>query len=114
MGRPLALDGRRLMGGHNNQPKVGIDGGRVIGEELQPGRNMWGGVSLQSGRQTEREKTIEKQHLGLRWPLTGKSNTTTNQKHACAEQEVKVRRFYQWGAEGVRFDRWGQSSWAGG
>jgi hypothetical protein len=26
MGGPLALDGRRLMGGHNNQPKVGIDG----------------------------------------------------------------------------------------
>jgi hypothetical protein len=44
LGGPLALDGRRLMGGHNNQPKVGIDGGRVIEEERRPGRNVWGGV----------------------------------------------------------------------
>jgi hypothetical protein len=44
MGGPLALDGRYLMGGHNNQPKVGIDGGRGIEEERQPGRNLWGGV----------------------------------------------------------------------
>ncbi len=44
MGGPLALDGRRLMGGHNNQPKVGINGGRGIEEERRPGWNMWGGV----------------------------------------------------------------------
>ncbi len=44
MGGPLALDGRRLMGGHNNQPKVGADGGRGIEEERRPGRNVWGGV----------------------------------------------------------------------
>ena len=44
MGGPLALDGRRLMGGHNNQSKVSIDGGRGIEEERQLGRNMWGGV----------------------------------------------------------------------
>jgi hypothetical protein len=30
MGGPLALDGRRLMEGHNKQPKVGFDGGRGI------------------------------------------------------------------------------------
>ena len=44
MGGPLALDGCHLMGGHNNQPKVGIDGGRGIEEERQTGRNVWGGV----------------------------------------------------------------------
>ncbi len=44
MGGPLALDGRRLMGGHNNQPKVSINGGRGIEEERRPGRNMWEGV----------------------------------------------------------------------
>ncbi len=44
MGGPLALDGCHLMEGHNNQPKVGIDGRRGIEEERQPGRNMWGGV----------------------------------------------------------------------
>ena len=43
MGRPLALDGCHLMGGHNNQPKVGVDSGRDIGEEARLGRNMRGG-----------------------------------------------------------------------
>ncbi len=35
MGGTFALDGRRLMEGHNNQPKVDIDDGRdeVTGEE---------------------------------------------------------------------------------
>jgi hypothetical protein len=44
MGGPFVLDGHRLMGGHNNQPKVVINGGRGIEEERQPGRNVWGGV----------------------------------------------------------------------
>ena len=44
MGRPLALDGRRLNGEHNNQPKVGVNGGWGVGEEAQPGRNVWGDV----------------------------------------------------------------------
>ncbi len=44
MGGPFALDGRCLMEGHNNQPKVGSDGGRGIEEERRPGRNVWGGV----------------------------------------------------------------------
>ncbi len=30
MGRPLALDGRRLMGEYNNQPKVVVDGGWAL------------------------------------------------------------------------------------
>ena len=33
MGGPFALDDRRLMEGHNNQPKVGINDGRGIEEE---------------------------------------------------------------------------------
>ncbi len=45
MGGPFALDGRRLMGGHNYRPKVGIDSGRGIEEERQPGRNVWGGAA---------------------------------------------------------------------
>ena len=44
MGGPLALDDRHLMGGHNNRPKVSINGGRGIEEERRPGRNVWGGV----------------------------------------------------------------------
>ncbi len=33
MGGPFALDGCRLMEGHNNQPKVSINDGRGIEEE---------------------------------------------------------------------------------
>jgi hypothetical protein len=44
MGGLLALDGCRLMGGHNNQPKVGINSWRGIEKERRPGRNVWGGV----------------------------------------------------------------------
>jgi hypothetical protein len=65
MGGPLALDGRRLMGGHNNQPKVGIDGGRGIEEERRPGRNVWGGVVSSLGRQIDEEK---KRQQNTSWP----------------------------------------------
>ncbi len=43
MGR-LHCGGRFLIGGHNNQIKVGIDVGGDVGEERRPGRNMWEGV----------------------------------------------------------------------
>ncbi len=39
MGGPLALDGRHLMGGHNNQPKVGI----TVGGALKR-RGDWSGT----------------------------------------------------------------------
>jgi hypothetical protein len=44
MGGPLALDGHRLMGEYNNQPKVVVNGGGVVREEMQQGWNVWGGV----------------------------------------------------------------------
>ena len=44
MGKPLALDGRRLMGGYDNQPKVVIHGGGSVIEETRSGWNVWGGV----------------------------------------------------------------------
>jgi hypothetical protein len=69
MGRPLALDGRRLMGGHNNQPKVVVDGEGGVGEETRPGRNVWGTLSHCLGRQMERQKIKKiKIHRGLRRP----------------------------------------------
>ncbi len=37
MGGPLALDGFHLMGGHNNQPNVVVDGEGGFGEETRPG-----------------------------------------------------------------------------
>ncbi len=90
MGGPLALDGHHLMGGHNNQPKIGIDGGRGIEEERQLGRNMWGGVvSLLGAANQQRNKMTTKIHCGLRRPPTNENHTTTNQKHAGGMKEVK-------------------------
>ncbi len=56
MGGPFALDGRRLMEGHNNQLKVGINDGRGIEEERRPGRNVWGVLSLRLERRIDEEK----------------------------------------------------------
>ena len=47
----MALDGRRLMGRHNNQPKVGVNIGRGVGEETQPGWNVCGrGLFVPGGK----------------------------------------------------------------
>jgi hypothetical protein len=63
MGGPFALDGRHLMEGHNNQPKVGINNGRGIEEERRPGRNMGGGVSLRLERQINEEKQQQRKYV---------------------------------------------------
>jgi hypothetical protein len=90
MGGPLAIDGRRLMGGHNNQPKVGIDGGRGIEEERRPRQNVWGGVvSLLGAVNQRRKKTTTKIRRGIRQPRTNENHITTNQKHAGMTKEVK-------------------------
>ncbi len=90
MGGPFALDGRRLMGGHNNQPKVGISGGRGIKEERRPGWNVWGGVVSSLGATNQRrKKTTTKIRRGLRQPPMNENHTATNQKHASATKEVK-------------------------
>ncbi len=61
MGGPFALDGRLLMEGHNNHPKVDINDGRGIEEERQPGQNMGGGgVSLCLERRIDEEKNNNK------------------------------------------------------
>jgi hypothetical protein len=62
----LALDGCRLMGGHNNQPKVCIDGGRGIEEERRPGPNMLGGCChiASSGKLTKKKYDNE----NMPWP----------------------------------------------
>ena len=68
-------------------------------ERRRTGAERVGGVSLHSGRRTERDKKIEKNVLALDGR---RSNTTTNQKHEHATQEVKVRRLGQLGAWGER------------
>jgi hypothetical protein len=66
MGGPFALDGCRLMEGHNNQPKVGIDYGRGIEEERRLGRNVGGGCCLfaWSGKSTKKKNKNE----NTSWP----------------------------------------------
>ncbi len=63
MGGPLALDGRHLMWGHNNQPKVVVDGEGGVGEETRPGRNVWGALSHCLGRRMEGRKIKIKKYI---------------------------------------------------
>ncbi len=67
MGRPLALDGCRLMGGHNNQLKGNVGGGGCIGEGTQPGWNMWEDVvaSFWAANGTTTEKSNIKYIVAL-------------------------------------------------
>ena len=89
MGRPLALDGRHLMWGHNNQPKVVVDSEGGVGEETRPGRNVWGTLSHCLGRRME---ASDKKHKKMGWALAidGRRlnilHTTTNQKQAAATE----------------------------
>jgi hypothetical protein len=88
-GVPLALDGRRLMGGHNNQPKVGVNDGRGVGEETLPGRirTCVGVLSLRSGQQIEREKKSKIKYVVALGGAGQQNHTTTNQKHVGATKE---------------------------
>ena len=59
MGR-LHCGGRHLIGGHNNQIKVGFDVGGDVGEETRPGRNVWGGVVSRNRASNRRRKKNKK------------------------------------------------------
>ncbi len=114
MGGPLALDGRRLMGGHNNQPKVAINGGRGIEEERRPGQNMWGSVvSLLRAASWRRKKMTTKISRGLRRPPTNENHTTTNQKYAGATKEVKEGSCDRQGERGGSANQLFGGNWVG-
>ena len=66
MGGPLALDGRRLMGGHNNQPKDVVDGEGGVGEETRPGGTCGGRCPIVWGVEWSGKKI--KIRRGLRRP----------------------------------------------
>jgi hypothetical protein len=89
MGGPFALDRRRLMEGHNNQPKVSINNGRGIEEERRPGRSVGGGCLFAWSSKSTKKKMTAKIRRGLRRPPTNENHTTTNLKHAGATKEVK-------------------------
>jgi hypothetical protein len=94
------------MGGHNNQPKVSINGGWGIEEERRPGWSVWGGVvsSLGAANQRRKKTTMKIRH-GLRWPPINENHTTTNQKHAGATKEVKEGSCNQQGERGGNANR---------
>ena len=96
MGRPLALDGHRLMGGHNNQPKVIINGEGGVREETRPGRNVWGSLSYCLGRRMEASDEKNRE-MGWALGVDGRQlkilHTSTNRKQAIAtEGTMKGRR----------------------
>jgi hypothetical protein len=63
MGGPLALDGRHLMGGHNNQPKVGIDSRRALKRKGNRGGMCVGVLSLCLERQIDEEKKRQQKYV---------------------------------------------------
>jgi hypothetical protein len=96
MGGPLVLDGRCLMGGHNNQPKAVINGERGVREETRLGRNVWGTLSHCLGRLMEASNKKNRE-MGWALAIDGRRlkilHTTTNQKQAAAmEGTMKGRR----------------------
>jgi hypothetical protein len=89
------------MGGHNNQPKVGVDDGRGVREETLPGRigTCVGVLSLCSGRRIEREKKSKiKYAVALGGPRTTKSHN--NQPKARGRDE---------GGKGDNVQEWGST-----
>ena len=95
MGGPLALDGRRLMGGHNNQPKVVVNGEGGVREETRPGRNVWGSLSTCLGHRME---VSDEKNREMGWALgvDGRRlkilHTTTNRIQAAATEGTKKGR----------------------
>ena len=92
----MALDGRRLMRGHNNQLKVVINGEGGVREETQLGRNAWGTLSHCLGRQMEASDEKNRE-MGWALAIDGRRlkilHTTTNQKQAAAMKgNMKGRR----------------------
>ena len=93
MGGPLALDGRLLIEGHNNQIFVGVDVGGNVGEERRLWWNVWGGCCLFApGVESKRNKN-SKIKSGLKMMNL---HTTTNQKQSAATE---------WTTEGRRAGR---------
>ena len=103
MGGPLALDGRRSKGGHNNQPKVVVNGEGGIREETRPGRNVWGSLSYCLGHQME---ASDKKNRDMGWALGVDGcrlkilHTTMNQKQVAATEGTMKGRYNEreaWG-----------------
>jgi hypothetical protein len=96
MDGPLALDGRRLMGGHINQSKVAANGEGGVREETRPGRNVWGALSHCLGCRMEASDEKNRE-MGWALAIDGRGlkilHTTTNRKQAAAmEGTMKGRR----------------------
>jgi hypothetical protein len=83
MGGPLALDGRHLMWGHNNQLKVVVNSEGGVGEETRPGRKRVGDVFPLFGVSNGAAKNKNKKYIVA---LNGRRlmiyYAATNQKQA--------------------------------
>jgi hypothetical protein len=97
------------MGGHNNQPIVGISGRGDIGEETRPGRNVGRGCCLfvPGGKLNDKKNSKIKYIAALdgRRPI----NTHNNQLKTCGRNRGEIGQDAQpaGSAGGARFDRYG-------
>ena len=78
----LALSGQHLKGKYNNQPSVGISGGRESGEVAHGGGGAYGEtLTHRLRRQIEQPKNNEnKIHGGVNWPPIGKPKHNNQRK----------------------------------
>jgi hypothetical protein len=109
MGGPLAFDGRHLMWGHSNQPKVVVVGEGGVREETRPGRNMWGRLSHCLGRRIEQRikklkysVALDGRRLMIYYATTNQNRASTmkgGMKERCDEQEARGKHnVIFWGA----------------
>jgi len=59
MGGVMAFDGRHLIKQCNNQPSVGVSGGKDFDEEARPGWSMWEDAVLLFGTTIEKQNKLK-------------------------------------------------------
>ncbi len=92
------------MGGHNNQPKVGLSNGIKLGGTSRRTITMGeDAVALFWPSNLGAKNKIKQNLLWLKAAANQRLNTTTNQIHAGVVGEVYERTCNWWGVQGERY-----------
>ena len=100
MGEAKAFCGRRLIEQCNNQPSVGVIGGRFPIEEVRPGWSAWLGIIPSFGLMMRQKNGNNYSIVALDGRRSIILYTTTNQTHAERVNEGMERRWDRGGARG--------------